>query len=66
MFRKALSRCFHTLIPQLDLVVPAGVEYPRAYHLRHSFAVGVLLRWYREGINPADRPHLPFYLYGSC
>jgi RNA:NAD 2'-phosphotransferase (TPT1/KptA family) len=23
--------------------------------LRHSFAVGTLLRWYREGIEPQDR-----------
>ena len=28
---------------------------PRAHDLRHSFAVGTLLRWYREGIEPANR-----------
>ena len=26
-------------------------------HNRHSFAVGPLLRWYREGIDPAARLH---------
>jgi site-specific recombinase XerD len=25
--------------------------------LRHSFAVGALLRWYREGVDPATRLH---------
>jgi len=28
---------------------------PRLHCLRHSFAVGTLLRWYREGIEPQDR-----------
>src|SRR2546422_10996145 len=33
------------------------------HHLRHSFAVGTLLRWYREGINPAERLlHLSTFL----
>jgi site-specific recombinase XerD len=52
---KAISHVFHTLIPQLNLTIPPGVEPPRAHHLRHSFAVGTLLRWYRAGINPAER-----------
>jgi site-specific recombinase XerD len=52
---KAVSHVFQKLIPKLNLTIPPGVEPPRAHHLRHSFAVGTLLRWYREGINPADR-----------
>ena len=28
---------------------------PRLHHLRHSFAVGRLLRWYREGIDVNSR-----------
>jgi integrase len=28
---------------------------PRLHCLRHSFAVGTLLRWYRSGINPQQR-----------
>jgi site-specific recombinase XerD len=52
---KAISHVFHQLVPQLNLTIPPGVEPPRAHHLLHSFAVGTLLRWYREGINPAER-----------
>jgi site-specific recombinase XerD len=60
---KAISHVFHQLVPQLNLTIPPGVEPPRAHHLRHSFAVGTLLRWYREGINPAERLlHLSTFL----
>jgi integrase len=51
------SRAFHELVLTLDLPVPAGVSPPRLHSLRHSFAVGCLLRWYREGIDPAARLH---------
>ena len=51
----AISRVFCELIPQLGLTIPPGVATPRAHHLRHSFAVGTLLRWYRAGINPTER-----------
>ncbi len=50
-----ISRVFHELLPQLHLTIPPGVAPPRAHHLRHSFAVNTLLRWYREGIDPAPR-----------
>ena len=36
---------------------PTDVAPPRLHHLRHSFAVGRLLRWYREGVDPATRLH---------
>lgn len=49
------SQTFHHLIPSLDLPVPAGVTPPRLHSLRHSFAVGCLLRWYREGVDPSSR-----------
>ena len=33
------------------------------HDLRHAFAVGTLLRWYREGVNPATRLfHLSTFL----
>ncbi len=32
---------------------PTGVSPPRLHCLRHSFAVGCLLRWYREGVDPS-------------
>jgi integrase len=37
--------------------VPDGVTPPTLHRLRHSFAVGCLLRWYREGLDPAARLH---------
>jgi integrase len=51
------SQTFHQLACKLDLPVPAGVSPPRLHSLRHSFAVGCLLRWYREGLDPAARLH---------
>lgn len=49
------SQTFHHLMATLDLPVPGGVSPPRLHSLRHSFAVGCLLRWYREGIDPSTR-----------
>jgi integrase len=63
IFRKSISRGFHDLIPSLGLTVPPGVAHPRAHHLRHSFAVNTLLRWYRQGANPAQHLlHLSTFL----
>ena len=45
------------LLPRLALDVPAGTANPRVHGLRHSFAVRTLLRWYREGLDPAARLH---------
>jgi integrase len=49
------SQTFHHLLPALELTVPDGVSAPRLHSLRHSFAVGTLLRWYRQGADPAAR-----------
>jgi len=58
-----VSITFHQLWPKLGLNLPAGVAAPRLHCLRHSFAVGTLLRWYRQGINPQDRLfHLSTFL----
>jgi integrase len=51
----SISQVFHSLVPRLDLHVPPGTAPPRAHDLRHSFAVGTLLRWYRTGLDPAAR-----------
>lgn len=51
------SQTFRHVVPRLGLDVPSGTSPPRLHDLRHSFAVGTLLRWYREGIDPADRLH---------
>ena len=50
-----VTQTFHALWPRLGLKVPAGAASPRLHCLRHSFAVGTLLRWYRSGINPQQR-----------
>jgi integrase len=49
------SHTFHHLVPALGLAIPDGVAPPVLHCLRHSFAVGCLLRWYREGADPQAR-----------
>jgi site-specific recombinase XerD len=51
----SISRAFQRLLPPLALTIPAGVAAPRLHCLRHSFAVGTLLRWYRSGVDPSVR-----------
>lgn len=46
---------FHKLVPALQLIIPSGVRPPHLHCLRHSFAVGTLLRWYRAGVDPMSR-----------
>lgn len=58
-----ISQTFHQLWPRLGITLPDGVEPPRVHDLRHAFAVGTLLRWYREGVDPATRLlHLSTFL----
>ena len=49
------SHTFHRLVTEFALPIPAGVAPPRLHCLRHSFAVGCLLRWYRHGVDPQTR-----------
>ena len=49
------SQVFHQLVTDLEFPVPDGVSPPVLHCLRHSFAVGCLLRWYREGADPQQR-----------
>jgi site-specific recombinase XerD len=59
----AMGQTLHRLCAELQLRIPPGVSRPRVHDLRHSFAVGTLLRWYREGIDPASRLlHLSTFL----
>jgi integrase/recombinase XerD len=53
----ALRRTFVTLSRQIGLRGPADSHGPRLHDFRHRFAVEVLLRWYREGVD-VER-HLP-------
>ena len=51
------------LVPELNLMCPPGTSRPTVHCLRHSFAVGTLLRWYRTGENLAARlQHLSTFL----
>jgi integrase len=50
-----ISTTFHSLLPVLDLIIPAGVAPPHLHCLRHSFAVGTLLHWYRCGLDATAR-----------
>jgi site-specific recombinase XerD len=47
-----ISQTFHRLVPRLGLDIPVGCSPPCLHNLRHSFAVGTLLRWYRSGVDP--------------
>jgi len=49
------SQTFHRLVTGLAFPVPDGVSSPHLHCLRHSFAVGCLLHWYREGVDPQER-----------
>jgi integrase len=49
------SQVFHQLVTELAFPVPDGIAPPRLHCLRHSFAVGCLARWYREGVAPQER-----------
>ena len=58
-----ITQTFHHLVPRLQLGLPDGVASPRLHDLRHSFAVGTLLRWYRTGVDPQARLlHLSTFL----
>jgi site-specific recombinase XerD len=50
-----ISQTFHQIAPRLRIQIPPGVSSPRLHDLRHSFAVGTLLGWYRSGIDPSQR-----------
>jgi integrase len=53
--RGSATQTFHRLVVELAFPVPDGVAPPHLHCLRHSFAVGCLLRWYREDLDPATR-----------
>jgi len=57
-----LSQTFHHIVTG-RFEPPRGVAPPYLHCLRHSFAVGTLLRWYRSGIDPNTRLiHLSTFL----
>jgi integrase len=52
-----VSMTFLDLVRRMRLDVPKGMAAPHLHDLRHSFAVGTLLRWYRQGINAGEKLH---------
>lgn len=50
-----ISIAFRSLADQLDIPIPFGGTRAHVHDLRHSFAVGRLLRWYRDGSKPSDK-----------
>ena len=52
--RGSIGRTFRQLLPDLSLQLRPGEKNPRLHDLRHSMAVGTLLRWYREGKDPSN------------
>ena len=61
--RSAIGRVFRILVSELGFTGPNGTLAPRVHDLRHSFAVGTLLRWYRQGLDPRQRLiHLSTFL----
>lgn len=55
IYTNTISWTFHRLIPELGLYIPPGISSPHLHCLRHSFAVGTLLYWYRTGVDPMRR-----------
>ena len=55
VYSTCVTRTFQRLLPQLHLSVPPGTRPPHLHCLRHSFAVGTLLRWYQSGADPNAR-----------
>jgi len=49
---ETISHTFHSLVLRLNLTILPGASSPRLHDLRHSFAVGTLLRWDRSGNDP--------------
>lgn len=52
---QSASQVFHRIVATIGFPVPSGVSPPVLHSLRHSFAVGCLLRWYQQGTDPQSR-----------
>ncbi len=51
-----IAQTFHHLVTSHpEFAPPPGVSRPTPHSLRHSFAVGTLLRWYRAGTDVSER-----------
>ncbi len=52
--RHTISRTLQSILPMIGIDVQEGVAPPCPHSLRHSFAVGTLLRWYRQQKDPGQ------------
>lgn len=52
--RQTVGSVFRLLIPLMKLKLLPGQTQPRLHDLRHSMAVGIVLRWYQEGKDPSS------------
>jgi site-specific recombinase XerD len=60
---ETISHVFHLLLSKIELNVAPGTAPPCLHCLRHSFAVQTLLRWYRSGVDPAQKLfHLSIFM----
>ena len=63
MHPHTLLGAFRDVLRRLGIAGVAGQPPPRLHDLRHSFAVGRLLRWYQEGVDVQSRlPALATFL----
>lgn len=61
--RGSIGNVFRSLVEGLGLKGVGGGQTPTVHDLRHSFAVGTLLGWYRRGLDPGRRLlHLSTFL----
>jgi integrase/recombinase XerD len=61
--KSCVSRAFYDLSRQVGLRGVSDHSGPRLHDIRHSFVVGTVLRWYREGVDVDPRmPVLSTYL----
>ena len=61
--QNTLERTFVQLSQQAGLRGRSDARGPRLHDLRHRFAIGTLLRWYREGLDVEQQtPRLATYL----
>jgi integrase/recombinase XerD len=65
--QRSMQQTFARLVVAAGIQTPPGRRRPRIHDLRHTFAVNVLVGWYRAGLDvPARLPVLSAFLGHSC
>jgi integrase len=61
--QRSVQQTFGRLVVAAGIRTPRGRRRPRIHDLRHTFAVNVLVGWYRDGLDvPARLPVLSAFL----